>query len=290
MNVVFLQQYKIVYIVTITFAKPPLIELMAEVRWGMPTIPLAPTGAIGAVPIPILPGQPIQFTASGSYDPFFLEFAKRVRELGFTVQERTVPANVVVPPYKAVWRWRNPDSPGITLQLGSGVFTINGAPPDYVKWADFVGTVGDTLDALIASLPTYPQPPQRFTQLLMRYVDLFDEQLTGGRTHSEFLNDVLGINVVLPRVMTEQARPEADISASLQVAMPVDGGTANFVFAQGIVAGRSGFILDSTVTVDQEIALERPLVVENFTRAHDILNSIFIGMTEPIHKKMEPTV
>lgn len=274
---------------TITFEKPPLIELMAEVRWGIPTIPLVQSGAVGAFPIPILAGQPVQFTTSGSFEPFFAEFAKHVRELGFTLQERTVPANVVVPPYKSVWRWRNPDSPGTTLQLGSGVFTINGAPPAYVKWADFVGTVGETLDALITSLPTYPQPPQHFTQLLMRYVDLFDEQLTEGKKPSEFLRDVLGVEVVLPKVMKDQARSEEDIAASLQIGMPVDGGTANFVFAQGIVAGRSGFILDSTVTVDREIAIERQQVVENFTRAHDILNPIFIEMTKPIHQKMEPT-
>nr|WP_175799555.1 TIGR04255 family protein [Burkholderia anthina] len=272
-----------------TFAKPPLVELMAEVRWGIPTIPLGQSGGTSAFPIPIVPGQPVQFTASGAYDSFFAEFAKRVRELGFTIQERTVPANMVVPPFKAVWRWQNPDAPGTMLQLGAGVFTINGAPPTYIKWADFVGTVSSALDALLGAMPTYPEPPEKFSQLLMRYVDLFDEHLAEGKKHAEFLRDVLGVNVVLPKAMTEQARPESDIAPSLSVAMPVEGGSANFVFTPGIVSGKSGFILDSTITADRELSIDRDVVVENFTRAHDILNSIFVGMTAPIHRLMEPT-
>lgn len=274
---------------TKTFAKPPLVELMAEVRWGLPTMPAIQPGASIPPAAQAFAAQSIQFTTSTVYEAFFEEFAKRVRELGFTIRERTVPANMIAPLYKAVWRWRNPDAPGTTLQLGPGVFTINGAPPAYIRWADFVGTVSSTLDALIDSLGAYPHPLEHFSQLLMRYVDLFDEHLTEGKKHSEFLRDVLGVKVVLPKVMTEQARPEADITPSLSVAMPVEGGSANFVFTSGVLTGRSGFILDSTVTVDQELPLQRGPVVENLTRAHDILNSIFVGITAPIHHQMEPT-
>jgi len=277
--------------VTTVFKKPPLVELIAELRWGAPTLGIVP-GSLGPVAIPTPAGpdgkpQAIQFSMAGAYDAFFMHFGAQAHKMGFTVQERIVPPNAFLMPYQTVWRWRKPDVNGLFLQLGAGVFTINGGPPDYTHWGEFLPTVKEGVAGLLDALNTYPGGrPSNFNQTLLRYIDLFADD-TAKLPPLDFLRDVMGLKIQLPDVISELPREGRDVIPHLTFAVPVKDGAVQLLFSHGTVAGRTGHIFDSTVVRNAEVALSSDAVAESFTESHATTNKIFMALTKPLHAAME---
>lgn len=263
---------------------------MAEIRWGEPTLGLVPGTPAFAMPVLGADGKPkqIQFAIASSFDSFFMRFAVEAHKLGFTVQERIVPPNAVLAPFQAVWRWKKPGTDGLYLQLGSNSFTVNGGPPGYSHWDEFVPTVRQGIDGLLASLEAHPTPPKSFGETLLRYIDLFDTQAVKNMPPLEFLADVMGLKLELPGVIENLPSRAGPIQSKLDLNVPLSDGLVILSFAHGVAAGRTGQIFDSTVSRNTEVGLSSEAVVNAFSESHKITNSIFMELTKPLHESMEP--
>jgi len=273
--------------VTIVFKKPPLLELISELRWGPPTLGLSPSGN-GPVSM-VAGGQPLQFTLTSAYDAFFMRFGVEAHRLGFTIQERVVPHNTVLMPYQTVWRWMRRDNPGLFLQLGVGVFTVNGSPPTYSHWDNFSSTVKDGVDGLLAAFEDYPGGrPTVFGQTLLRYIDLFDGESVRDTPPLGFLSDVMGMKIGIPESISKFASAEGRILPQLSLQIPIDQGILSLMFGYGVAAGRTGHVFDSTVTRSADVELDSQSVVDSFAASHAITNEIFMSLTRPLHDEMEP--
>jgi uncharacterized protein (TIGR04255 family) len=279
--------------VTTVFQKPPLVELIAELRWGAPIFGIVPGGAGGfAFQTPIGPdGQPqaVEFAIAATYDSFFMRFAVEAYRLGFTIQERVAPPNSILMPYQTVWRWRKPDVDGLFLQLGAGVFTVNGGPPGYSHWGNFVSTVQLGVAGLLAALDSYPGArPTSFSQTLLRYIDLFDGQLAKNKPPLQFFHEVMGLKIELPEVVSKLASTNGVVIPMLNLQIPIKDGTLTVTFGNGVVKGQNGHIFDSTVVRNVAVALASDAVAESFTASHAVTNELFMALTKPLHEEMEP--
>src|SRR5579862_288637 len=116
------------------FRIPPLVELIAELRWP-------PAGAPGqtdgqqpaAVQIPAA-----LFAAFSRPDQMFMRFAGLIGAQGFVQSERLVPQGFPGLPFQPIYRYsRTGTKPGEPIfQLGPGVFSAHITPP-YNSWDDF---------------------------------------------------------------------------------------------------------------------------------------------------------
>ncbi|WP_145912213.1 hypothetical protein, partial [Alloalcanivorax xenomutans] len=81
------------------FAKPPLLELVAEIRWQLPR-PFSGHD----MPMPMIP-QMLKV-----YEDGFSHFSKSMAEIGFRNSERLVPQGFPSMPYEPVLRYRFDES------------------------------------------------------------------------------------------------------------------------------------------------------------------------------------
>lgn len=128
-----------------TFAKAPLVEIVAELRWQPSGQPLQLTQAGGGAGI-----SPAVFIGDTTLEEFFLGFASHVNQLGFPRAERLVPSGVPLMPFRPVWRFRRSDneSAGVLYHIGPGLFSANAIPP-YRSWRDFSPVVKSGVEALL---------------------------------------------------------------------------------------------------------------------------------------------
>lgn len=236
-------------------------------------------------------GQPpqLQVTFAPMYDAFFMNFAVQAHRMGFTTQERTVPSEAAMMPYQTVWRWKKPDVEGLFLQLGPGVFTVNGAPPTYSDWDGFLPTVKEGVAGLLQVLDSYPAGrPTSFNQTLLRYIDLFDYDSIKSKPPLEFFRDVMGLKIELPGAISDLAVSGEPILPTLNVTIPLEDGAMQLTFANGTVGGRPGHIFDTTVVRNADVPLDADAVTKSFTASHEITNRSFMALTAPLHAEMEP--
>ncbi|WP_087723433.1 TIGR04255 family protein [Pandoraea sp. PE-S2T-3] len=270
---------------TTVFKHPPLVELIAEVRFGPPLMGLGSGG--GQAIVQGADGQPMQFAFVASYESFFMRFAVEAHRLGFTIQERVLPPNAVVVPYQTVWRWKKPEIENLYLQLGMGVFTVNGAPPTYESWDTFLPTVEEGVKGLIASFESFPgEAPKCFSQTHLRYIDLFNSERVKDMAPLDFLGNVMGLRIQLPEVVDKLVGHGA-VKPHLNFQIPTEDGHILLTFGDGVVGGRRGHIFDSTVTRNGEIPLTHEAVVKCFGESHKVTNDLFMSMTKPLHDEME---
>lgn len=271
------------------FEAPPIVELIAEVRWGDPSIGFA-TNAIAQIGTNQNPAQPVNVRAIQDFEPFFMRFTVEAHRMGFTTQERVAPADSIVMPYQVIWRWRKPDSPASPIiQLGIGVFTVNGGPPNYEHWDGFSSTLRDGLDSLVLALDTYPGGvPAEITQTALRYIDRFDKELMGDMTSLQFMHDALGLRIDVPDVILGCALDAQKIEPMLRLTVPIEAGELALFFSKGVAAGKEGLIMDTTVVKSSPASVNTEALMQAFSQSHDITNKIFITLTKAIHDRMRP--
>lgn len=112
------------------FKHPPLVELIAELRWGSGggVLPSAQSQGV----------RPILLALSGQHEEFFMRFGSKAGALGYDLVERVMPQGFSAMPFQIVYRFRKKlQEQGTTLyQVGAGVFSANSTPP-YRFWNDF---------------------------------------------------------------------------------------------------------------------------------------------------------
>jgi len=263
------------------FANPPLVEILAELRWvpGQVSPPMPVTTGPGTIQLPLL-SQYIEQT--------FSNFLNQVAQRGFGMSERLTPPGFPYIPFNVVYRFRKPPpQPGNFLyQIGPGIFTAHALPP-YRDWQSFRPIVQEGTQALLAS--RHDSESAAFTSAKLQYIDLFSEEFTEGRSSFRFLNDILGIKLELPDTISTQALDMGRVQAGLQLSLPLSSGLAmKLRVYDGGAAGKQGIVMTTEVFTLQPTPPEVNRIMQTFDNAHTSIRTTFVGLTERIRAKMRP--
>jgi uncharacterized protein (TIGR04255 family) len=270
------------------FANPPLVELIAELRWVPASVPLPaqPQNGVnqlfqGGVAIPIPLPLP-------HLEESFSRFSNEAAAKGFGISERLMPVGFPYLPFTVVYRFRKPPatSEKYLYQIGAGLFSANALPP-YRDWETFRPIVREGIEALLAS--RHPTENTPFTVAILRYIDLFSEEFTEGQQSFQFMNDVLGLKLELPNTLKQQVVDVNGVRSGIQLSMPLaDGLAMNINLQDGVAGGKPGILMSTEVLTTQPTAPEISLVMGTLERAHDSIRATFLGLTEKLRAKMRP--
>lgn len=265
---------------SVTFEIAPLIEIVAELRWGNLPQQSANIQAGGAVLY-----QPTNL------DEFFMRFSGEVFQHNFKKSERLVPSGFPMLAYQPAYRFRkesqSADDGSILYQVGYGMFSANAIQP-YRSWAEFSPYVTKGVDALIASRVEAEQNAP-FTAINLRYIDAFNEYLTQGMDIETFAKETLGISLNLPSSITSLIQSEKKVKPNIQLIVPIDDSTSmNILLAEANVNNELVIMLDCTVSTTRLINPNTAEVMEIFVNSRKIIHEMFVSLTEKITHLMKP--
>jgi uncharacterized protein (TIGR04255 family) len=262
---------------SVTFKNAPLVELVAELRWG-------------DSPQVVQPGMPIMMQGMGlDLDQFFMRLGGEVYQHGFQRAERLVPPGFPVFPYQPVMRYRKEGSVdnSVLFQAGQGLFSVNAVPP-YRSWE----TVSSVVKTGVTALLKARAPADRdrsFTVATLRYINAFGPKLTRNRPIGSFIEEVLGFSINLPPGVANHIKPDSKPKPHVQFSFPLnDGASMAFMIGEGIINNEQTIIMDMTVSCEEPVAADVDDVMNAFTSARNVIHSIFIELTKPIHDLLEP--
>lgn len=265
------------------FENPPLLEIIAELRWDLPSVVTHP-----GVPTPVLP------PLAQSLESDFEGFSKQIGRLGFQHVDRMVPPGFPWMAGGPVFRYtHSAQSEGVQetlksstiFQIGPGVFTANAVPP-YTSWDDFEPLVRHGVTAML-SMEFSGGRPTTFSPSL-RYVDAFNADLTQGMSLHEFLDKVMGMGIKLPDAIRSRSTARGTEVPMVHVVVPLGFGRLNLQFMDGMVNGRRAYILDMAVHFEGFARDDVSGIMEAFSGARDVIHEVFVGLTKPIHGLMKP--
>lgn len=265
------------------FDNPPLLEIIAELRWDLPSV----ANHLG-VPTPVLPplAQSIESDIEG--------FSKQIATLGFEHVDRMVPPGFPWMAGGPVFRYtHSPKGEGAQetlksstiFQIGPGVFTANAVPP-YTSWDDFEPLVRHGVEAML-SMEFSGGRPKTFSPSL-RYVDAFSADLTRGMSLHEFLDKVMGLSIKLPDAIRPRSPSRETEVPMVNVIVPLEFGRLILQFMDGMVNGRRAYILDMAVHFENFDRTDVSGLMDAFSNARDVIHEVFVGLTKPIHGLMKP--
>ena len=270
------------------FSNPPLVELIAELRWAPGSVSSGIPAQPGGGGDQTLQTVTIQFPITSPYlEESFLRFSNQAAEKGFHISERVIPAGFPLLPFIVVYRFRKPPAAGgnFLYQIGPGVFSANALPP-YRDWDSFRPIVREGIQALLASRPPTENIP--FSTVILRYIDLFSEEFTEGKRSFQFVNDVLGLKLELPGILNEQISDVNDVQSGIQLSMPLTNGLAMKLNLQdGAAAGKPGILMSTEVLAVQPTPPEISQIMQTLENAHASIRMTFLGLTEKLSAKMQ---
>jgi uncharacterized protein (TIGR04255 family) len=269
------------------FSNPPLVELIAELRW----IP----GGVGnahVVPQPqggnqLLHAITIQFPLASPYqEESFSRFSNQVAAKGFAISERLSPVGFPVLPFTVVYRFRKAPGGNYLYQIGPGLFSANALPP-YRDWDSFRPIVKEGVQALLESRS--PAENVEFATVILRYIDLFSDEFTDGKQSFRFLNDILGLKIELPETLAEQVPDINSVHSGIQLSMPLRNGLAmNLNLQEGVAAGKAGILMSTEVLTMHPTPSDVDQIMQTLENAHTSIRTTFIGLTAKLNVKMRP--
>ena len=263
----------------IEFEKPPLVELIAEVRWGTPSYPSAnfPPGF-----------SPNLMISPDQNDEFFKRFGTKAATLGFSRSESLIPLNFPAMPFQPIFRYPQVSSSGGTnvYQVGKGIFSAHATPP-YRSWKNFSPIVKEGVKILLeCRLENEKDLP--FNVLNLRYIDAFTHSLTQDCKTIEFVSKILGFGIKIPDAILNHAADTDGIIPFIQLTVPTSYGLIHVVIAEGRVNNEPSIICDTTISRTDITDPSLENVMKTFDSIHDLMREIFLGLTEPIHNLMKP--
>ena len=265
------------------FDNPPLVELVAELRWKDLSLP------------PGLPlGFPAGFPFPGSqvgFDQQLPEMTSAMTAIGYGQSERLMPAGFPAPPEAPIVRYRYSGAieknrehlPSTLFQIGSGIFTANAVKP-YKSWDDFRPVVEHGVRILLNTQKTKVEG----YSLILRYIDAFRADLIGGMTHIQFMRDVLGFGLDIPKVLLAHAEDRQVDMPMSQIVVPLKFGSLQLQLTQGEVEGGRALILENVVVIDGLIEPNVEAIMESFSNARDVIHDVFVNLSAPLRDKMKP--
>ncbi|MEW6368775.1 MAG: TIGR04255 family protein [Acidobacteriota bacterium] len=267
------------------FARPPLIELIAELRWGAPSM-IVPVPAEG---LPVGTAIPAT-TVSARDEEMFMRFGAKAASEGYSRFERIMPPGFPLLPSQPVYRFRKaePASGTSLFQLGPSIFSANTAPP-YRSWEAFHPVVRMGVSMLLDSLDESDKA-QPFGAASLRYIDAFRSELTEGDSPLDFLTKKLGFDIGLPHVIESEADPGSPIKPLLKFTIPLAARSVMELTAgEGVVGKDEALIMETTVIAPGPIHMDVDAVMSILDEAHNIIRRVFVEMTQPIAHLMQPT-
>jgi uncharacterized protein (TIGR04255 family) len=260
-----------------TFDKAPLLEIIGEFRW--PTQIMLTVGAA--------PQQQTAMVSSPDQEQFFDSLASELFQRGFEKSERLIPFGITALPNQAVVRYRSEKEKSLMYQAGPGVFSVHGIPP-YRSWREFRPFVANGAEAVSrARAATKDASP--FSQLTLRYIDLFGEDLAEGRDVEHFISDVAGISIRLPAELLKMRSKDEIRSLFVKFVLPLGCGALSVGIGDGTANNRPGLILDTAVASNNVLENSLDAIMGFFDAAHDATNRTFLELTKPIHNLMRPS-
>jgi len=223
-------------------------------------------------------------------EELFMHFGAVVSAEGFTRFERVIPPGFPIPVGQVACRFR-PTDPGQDAplyQLGVGVFTANALPP-YESWAKFNPCVRRGIEALFTAHGRAGLSAPDFSAAMVRYIDAFRDNLTGGAHVLDFLRDVMKIDLVIPDVVTSRATDRAAIQPRIHITMPTATGLLEMSVAEGQYANERAVLFDMTVLIQRPIGPSIDAAMSTLAEGRQLIHDMFRGLTGPLHTAMEPT-
>ena len=264
---------------TTVFKQPPLVEIVAEVRWGIPGLPKVPA-QFARSPLPV-PDTSI-------HEIHFMNFASRAGAKGFGLVERVVPAGFPLFAHQVAFRYRN--TTGIEgapiFQVGPGIFTANISPP-YKSWEGFVPFIELGLDLLLESRSDQDKN-REFSDVRLRYLDAFGENLRQEKPIARFLLEDLGVHVRLPEAIMNFCSDQEAIKPNISVKIPIAIGSMELKISEGWVRNASSLVMDTTIVCSGPFAPEKGKILAALNSAHHVIHDSFVGMTHSLHPLMQP--
>lgn len=261
------------------FANPPLVELVAEVRWGASSTVLPASGQL----------VQIEGGTTNQHEESFMRFGSRVAKDGFDRPERLVPPGFPMLPGQVVYRYRYsaPDRGTSLYQIGPGVFSANITPP-YDNWEKFKPVVESGLASLLDSR-VEEDKAKPFDKILLRYIDAFRPELFEGKPLANFISDTLGFGISLPPVLKELVSSESSPKIALQLQLELPSNMfLQIQFGEGQFAGESSVLMDTVVSTTSSIGPDISETMAAFDSAHAVIRRIFLGLTTKITELMKP--
>lgn len=266
----------------ISFARAPLVEIVAELRW-------LPTG-VGMPP----QGPVVLGFAAGDGDGLAMAIRGRPEIASFAQTEKLLPPGFPAAWHQVVWRFRNPTVSGVLLQVGPGIFTANAFQP-YRRWSEFRPTVRCGVTALLEARPSSEKELQ-FSALTLRYINAFSTDLIGDMGAEKFVREILGFEVALPGALEALRGPTGSSSLSLNLLLSA-ANTSKSVLVQvgdgsirqiGTNADTSVVMLDMSVSENVPQKPDLETVLASFDSSRNIIHDAFLQMTSKIRDRMEP--
>ncbi|HTV46161.1 MAG TPA: TIGR04255 family protein [Stellaceae bacterium] len=258
------------------YRHPPLVELIAELRWGSPFPGGQSQGAVF-------------MAATGSHEEFFMRFGLKAGLLGYERAERLLPPGFAAMPFQAIYRFRKktPEEGTSLYHIGTGVFSANITPP-YDSWQQFKPIVENGVGVLLETrIPAEKTMP--FTSASLRYLNAFGSKFMEGQSVASFVKNVLGLRVELPTSVQNEVSPNNEARASFQLNMPLKSGQQmTLSVGEGLVAGEQAAVMDLTVGTRTITPPTQSDVMAVLDTANEVAHRVFINVTKGLSEKMEP--
>lgn len=263
------------------FENPPLVELVAELRWKDAHTPSEfPAG----FPFPV---------NTEAFDKQLPMITKAMVLAGYGASERLVPSGFPLPSDAPIMRYRYSGNdgdelgrehlPSTVFQLGIGVFTANAVQP-YKSWNDFKHVVEVGVKILLDAR----KGADGGYSLSLRYIDAFRSDLSGDLSHLQFLTDVFGFKIQMPECLTKHSVEGKVGLQTMQITIPLSFGNLHLQMAEGEMENASGYILENVVVIDDIVAGNVEDIMKSFSEARSVIHDVFLNLTAPIKEKMKP--
>lgn len=254
-----------------TLSKPPLIEAIVEVRWGVHKLDPSESVEISFPPedIDFFPGQ----------------FHSIAKQQGFSFVENINPEAPPLP-HLVKYRFRREQNTWPCYQIGVGVFTINQVNEGY-DWKTFKKDILVGLDMLDKGHPVGLKKLP-FVYFEIRYQDGF--MFTEGENSSQFLQNKLNIgftpieNFLNSPNLKESVR---GVRLTFNIETNIPKGLLIINLIEALINGHPGFIMNTIVRSDKksEIVFETDSLEVWLENAHTIQKHVFNTLINPTYKK-----
>ena len=268
---------------TTIFEKAPLVEIIAELRWGNPPqLASQPEGVQ-------VPFQLRAFNLN-KLEEFFMRFGGIIYQSGFDRAERLVPPNF------------ESQSPNLYIDTGKAprsipLCCINSARSFFLHMQSHL-IVRGTISLPLLNRASRPSCKREMSWSghcpLSRsaYVTSTRSSLNSpvAAISAILLERFRDFNVELPQVISKQIEAGKSVKPALQFVVPLSNGMVMTLGVQeGIVSNEPATIMDITIANGTEVPADADKLMGALNAARTIIHDVFFEVTKPIHALMKPT-
>lgn len=257
----------------LTFAKAPLVEIIAEIRWQIPSqIQIGPLGVN---------------ISNSSHDQLYSKFSDLAARNGYPRSERLLPHGFPIEMGQATWRFR-PIEGGTLWQLGAGLFTANAVPP-YKTWEEFSPQLKTGIELMLQARREVGEEIAPASIVSLRYIDAFGAQLTQGLSSVDFLCEKFGFELKLPAPLTKSMDKQVAIQLTTDFQFQlINGMQLGMNIAPGMYQNEQVLMMTTGVVKNTPTEMNTEALLGIFESAHSVIHDAFLEMSKPLHEKMEP--